>query len=181
MLRSALVLPAALLVAAPAAAQTWQVDHDDSTVGFETTVSGGAVTGEFADWSAQILLDPDNLETASIDARVLTSSGTTGNGQMDSSMLSSSGLNPSEYEAATFRSEDIRATDAGYEAHGTLAMAGTEQDIVLPFTLDIDGERAVADSRYTLARADYGVGSSSWGSAAAEVTLVLHIEANAAE
>lgn len=180
MLRSAFLLPAAL-VAAPAAAQTWQVDHGASSVGFETTVSGGAVSGEFADWSAEIVLDPEDLETASIEARVLTSSGTTGNGQMDSSMLSTSGLNPSEYEAATFVSGDIRATDEGYEAHGTLAMAGTERDIVLPFTLQIDGDRAVADSRYTLAREDYGVGSSSWGSAAAEVTLVLHIEADAAE
>lgn len=180
MLRSALLLAAAL-IAAPAAAQTWQVDHDSSSVGFETTVSGGAVSGEFADWSAEIVLDPENLETASIEARVLTSSGTTGNGQMDSSMLSNSGLNPSQYAAATFVSGDIRATDEGYEAHGTLAMAGTERDIVLPFTLQIDGDRAVADSHYTLAREDYGVGSSSWGSAAAEVTLVLHIEADAAE
>ena len=38
---AALILPA--LIAAPAAAQNWQVDHDDSSVGFETTVSGGAV------------------------------------------------------------------------------------------------------------------------------------------
>ena len=157
------------------------IDFSASYVRFETTVSGGAVTGEFSDWSAEIVLDPADLDNASISARVLTSSGTTGNGQMDSSMLSDSGLNPSEYEAATFVSDDIRATDEGYEAHGTLAMAGTARDIVLPFTLAIDGGRAVADSRYTLARADYGVGSSSWGSAAAEVTLVLHIEADAAE
>lgn len=173
--------PALALVAAPAAAQTWQVDHDASSVRFETTVSGGGVSGEFSDWSAEIVLDPDNLEAASIDARVLTSSGTTGNGQMDSTMLSDSGLNPSTYEAATFVSNDIRATEDGYEAHGTLAMAGTARDIVLPFSLEIDGDRAVADARYTLARTDYGVGSSSWGSAAAEVTLVLHIEADAAE
>ncbi len=180
MLRYAFLLPL-VFAAAPASAQSWQVDRADSSVGFETTVSGGAVTGEFSDWTAEIVLDQADLENASISARVLTSSGTTGNGQMDSSMLSDSGLNPSAYEAATFVSDDVRATDDGYEAHGTLAMAGTERDIVLPFTLTIDGGRAVADSRYTLARADYGVGSSSWGSAAAEVTLVLHIEADAAE
>lgn len=176
---AALTLPA--LIAAPAAAQNWQVDHDDSSVGFQTTVSGGEVSGEFSDWTAEIVLDPADPGAGSIEARVLTSSGTTGNGQMDSTMLSNSGLNPSEYEAATFVSDDIRATDEGYEAHGTLAMAGTARDIVLPFTLEVDGDRAIADGRYTLARADYGVGSSSWGSAAAEVTLVLHIEADAAE
>ena len=91
MLRYAFLLPLAL-AAAPASAQSWQVDRADSSVGFETTVSGGAVTGEFSDWTAEIVLDPADLD-----------------------------------------------------------------------------------------RADYGVGSSSWGSAAAEVTLVLHIEADAAE
>ena len=175
MLRSALLL-APLLVAAPALAQDWVVDAAASSVAFETTVSGS-----FPDWSADIRLDPDNLETARIEARVMTATGSTGNVQMDQSMLSNTGLNPVGHAAATFLSEDIRATDDGYEAHGTLTIAGTEQEIVLPFTLDINDGRAVADSRYTLARADYGVGSSSWGSAAAEVTLVLHIEADAAE
>ena len=180
MLRSALLL-APLLVAAPALAQDWVVDAAASSVAFETTVSGGTVSGSFPDWSADIHLDPDNLETARIEARVMTASGTTGNVQMDQTMLSNSGLDPVGHATATFLSEDIRATDDGYEAHGTLTIAGTPQEIVLSFTLDINDGRAVADSRYTLARADYGVGSSSWGSAAAEVTLVLHIEADAAE
>lgn len=172
---------APLLVASPAFAQDWTVDPDTSAVGFETTVSGATVSGDFPDWTADITLDPDNLETARIEARVLTASGSTGNTQMDQSMLSNSGLNPVEHEAATFVSEDIRATDEGYEAHGVMTMAGSSQEIVLPFTLDISEGRAVAESRYTLARADYGVGSSSWGSAANEVTLILHIEADAAE
>jgi cytochrome b561 len=177
---TALLLATAVL-AAPAAAQDWVVDRDASSVGFETTVSGGAVSGEFSDWSAEIVLDPDNPETARIDARVLTATGSTGNGQMDQPMLSSSGLNPADHEAATFVSDDIRATAEGYAAHGVLTIAGTPREIVLPFTLDVANGRAVAGSRYTIARADYGVGSSSWGSAAAQVTIVLHIEADAAQ
>ncbi|WP_300541509.1 YceI family protein [Maricaulis sp.] len=180
MLRYAFFLAPAL-IAAPVVAQDWTVDHGASSVGFETTVSGGSVNGTFSDWSAEIVLDPDNLEGARIDARVMTATGSTGNTQMDQTMLSNSGLNPVAHEAATFLSEDIRATDNGYQAHGTLTIAGTAQDIVLPFTLDIADGRAIADSRYTLARTDYGVGSPSWGSAAAEVTLILHVEANAAQ
>lgn len=181
MLRSLSLLLTTAVLAAPAAAQDWTVDRDASSVGFQTSVSGGAVSGEFSEWSAEIVLDPDNLDTARIDARVLTASGSTGNGQMDQSMLSGSGLNPAEHEAATFVSDDIRATEDGYAAHGTLTIAGTPQEIVLPFTLDIANGRAVADSRYEIARADYGVGSSNWGSAAAQVTIVLHIEADAAQ
>ena len=180
MLRHALYLVPALLAASPAFAQDWTVDHDASSVGFVTTVSGGEVNGRFSDWTAAITLDPADLDRASIDARVMTASGSTGNGQMDQSMLSGSGLDPTGHEAATFVSDDIRATETGYEAHGTLTIAGTPQDIVLPFSLTIADGRAVADSAYSLARSDYGVGSSSWGSAAAQVTLVLHIEADAA-
>ena len=66
---------APILVAAPAFAQDWTVDTETSSVGFETTVSGASVTGAFPDWSADITLDPDNLEAARIEARVLTASG----------------------------------------------------------------------------------------------------------
>lgn len=181
MLRCLPLLLVPALLAAPALAQDWTVDRGASSVGFETTVSGGSVSGEFSEWSAQIALDPDNLDAARIDARVMTASGSTGNGQMDQAMLSTSGLDPAGHEAATFVSEDIRATEEGYEAHGTLTIAGTPQEIVLPFTLEIENGRAVADSRYEIARSDYGVGSSSWGSAAAQVEIVLHIEADEAE
>jgi polyisoprenoid-binding protein YceI len=43
----------------------------------------------------------------------------------------------------------------------------------------VDG-RAIADARLTIARSDYGVGAPGWGTTAANVTLVLHIEADAA-
>ena len=182
MLRTALLaLASSAALSLPATAQDWSVDHDASSVGFETTVSGGAVSGAFDTWSAAITLDPANLDEARIEASVTTASGSTGNRQMDDSMLSNSGLNPVDYETARFVSEDIRATDTGYEAHGIMTMRGSEQEMVMPFTLEIADGRAVADSRFTIARADFGVGGSSWGSAAAEVTLVIHVEADAAE
>jgi len=182
MLRTTLVaLP--LLVALPfsALSQDWTVDHDASSVGFETTVSGGAVSGSFESWTAQITLDPADLDTARIIASVTTASGATGNRQMDDSMLSNAGLNPTDFATASFVSDDIRATDTGYEANGVMTIRGTERDLVMPFTLDITDGRAVADASFVIARSEFGVGGSSWGSAAAEVSMVLHIEADAAD
>lgn len=178
-LAPALLAPA--LLAAPAAAQGWSVDREASSVGFETAAFGGSVTGEFADWAADIVLDPNDLSGARIEARVVTASGSAGSGEIDENLLSPAGLAPQQYETACFVSEDIRATKDGYEAHGALTIRGTEQDIVLPFSLKIDGNRAVADSRFEIARGDYGVGGPSWGSTAASVAIVLHIEAHAAE
>lgn len=175
-----LALTALAALTIPAEAQDWTVDADASAIAFETTVSGGTVSGAFDNWTAQITLDPADLDNARIDASVTTASGATGNRQMDDSMLSNAGLNPTDYETARFVSEDIRATEAGYEAHGVMTIRGTERELVMPFTLDITDGRAVADARFVIARTDFGVGGSSWGSAAAEVTMMLHIEADAA-
>ena len=179
MLRTFLPLSIALL-AAPVAAQDWTIDTDASRVGFVTQAFGGSVEGEFTDYEAAITLDPSDLANARIEARVGTASGSTGNGQLDDSMLSEEGLAPQSHAAARFLSEDIRATDTGYEAHGTLSIRGTDQAVVLPFSLTIEDDRAVADAELEIARTDYGVGASGWGDTAANVTIVLHIEADAA-
>ena len=164
-----------------AAAQDWNVDREPSSVGFETTAFGGPVAGSFADWSAQITLDPAALGTAQISARVQTATGSTGSGEVDDSMLGSDGLAPAAHPLALFESSDIRATESGYDAHGVLTIRDASQPVILPFTLEIVDGRAVADARLTIARTDYGVGAPGWGTTAANVTLVLHIEADAAE
>jgi polyisoprenoid-binding protein YceI len=163
-----------------AAAQDWSVDREASSVGFETTAFGGPVAGSFSDWSAQITLAPAALDMAQISARVQTATGATGSGSVDESMLGSDGLAPAAHPLALFESSDIRATDTGYEAHGFLTIREARQPVILPFTLTIADGRAIADARLTIARTDYGVGASGWGTTAANVTLVLHIEADAA-
>lgn len=180
MLRTLLPL-AAVFLASPAAAQDWTIDTEASRVGFVTEAFGGSVEGEFTDYEAAITLDPSDLANARIEARVGTASGSTGNGQLDDSMLGEDGLAPQSHATARFLSEDIRATDTGYEAHGTLSIRDTEQAVVLPFSLAIDGTRAIADAELEIARTDYGVGASGWGDTAANVTIVLHIEADATD
>ena len=50
----------------------------------------------------------------------------------------------------------------------------------MPRPDDFRLRHAVADARLTIERQDYGIGAPGWGTIAAEVTLVLHIEADAA-
>ncbi|WP_417496877.1 YceI family protein [Maricaulis sp.] len=178
------ILAAALalgLTPAIAQAQDWTVDTEASTVGFETTAFGGPVSGQFAAWTAAITLDPADLTGASISASVVTGTGSTGSGEIDDPMLGADGLAPAAHPLALFESSDIRPTDTGYEAHGVLTIREASQPVILPFTLAITDGHAIADARLTIARSDYGVGAPGWGSTAANVTLVLHIEADAAE
>ncbi len=168
-------------VAYPAHAQDWTVDREASSVGFETEAFGSTASGAFPDWTAEITLDPADLSSARIDASVATGTGSTGNSQFDDSMLSSAGLAPDTHAEASFVSEDIRATDTGYAAHGVLNLRGTPQDAIMEFTLDITDGRAVADGHIDVMRADFGVGDASWGEIASEVRIIVHIEADAAD
>ena len=171
-------LAAAALSAAPAFASDWRIDHGASTVEFETTVFGATASGRFDDFDAQITLDPGDLEAARIEAGVRTASGEMGNNDYQSALIGGQGLDPDDHPEARFVSEDVRAVEDGYEAHGTLTIKGVETDLVLPFTLEIDGDRAVADARFTVNRETFDVGGSGWGDVGADVTVILHIEAD---
>lgn len=180
MLRT-LSLLAALALPPAASAQDWTVDYAASSVGFETEAFGSTARGEFTDWTAAIRLDPADLATARIEASVLTASGDTGNGSFNDAMLGEAGLAPDNHAEARFVSDDIRRAGTGYEAHGQLLIKGTAQPAILPFSLEITGRRAVAEARLEIARVDFGVGDGSWGDTASQVSIVLHIEADAAD
>jgi polyisoprenoid-binding protein YceI len=179
MLRT-LIATALLTLTTPVWAHDWDVDETASTVGFVTQVMG-ETTGSFSQFSAQIHFSPEHLDHATITAQIDVATGSTGNDQYDESILSADGLAAADHPSATFISTDIRATETGYEAHGILNIRGVEQAVTLPFTLDIDGTRAVADGRFEILRADYGIGAASWGDTAASVAIVVHIEADRVE
>jgi len=174
-------LAVAVLLGPPAFASDWLVDSQASTVEFETTVFGGSTRGEFSDFSADITLDPADLATARIEAIVRTASGAMGNADYQSALIGGQGLAPSDHPEARFVSDDIRAVEGGYEAHGVLSIKGVEIELVLPFTLVIDGDRAVAEGSFTVDRNTFGVGGSGWGDVGSEVQVLLHIEADRAE
>jgi cytochrome b561 len=178
MRRLIIALTAACLVAAPAFASDWRLDREASTVEFETTVFGGATRGVFEDFDASITLDPQDLSNARIDAVVRTASGSMGNSDYQSALIGGQGLDPDDHPEARFVSEDIRTVDGGYEAHGTLTIKDVSIDLVLPFTLVIDGDRAVADGAFTVDRETFGVGGSGWGDVGSEVEVIVHIEAD---
>lgn len=165
-----------------AMAQDWTVDAAASSVRFETMGYDGPLKGQFVSWNATISFDPDALETATISARVETATAHSDAGsEIDDSITGADGLQSAGHPLAEFQSRDVRATAQGYEAVGVMTIRGTPQLVTLPFTLVITDGHAIADARLVIARTDYGIGARNWGTIAAEVTLVLHIEADAAE
>ena len=163
----------------PLSAQYWVIDTAASEETAETRVFGQAVAATFAEFSAEISFDPEDLENARISARVTSDTGTIPNREYQSALVSRDGLHVAEYSEAVFVSEEIVATDEGYEARGTLTIKGESRGAVLPFTVEINNGRAVAQGSLEIVRAEFGVGGSSWAEVAPTVTVRLHIEADA--
>lgn len=173
-----LLLLSSLLLSAAAQSQEWEIDPDASSVRFEFDAFDTRYGGEFSAFSADITLDPDNLDQASIHAVVRTPSGELNDEEHQESFQSRGGLGVETYPEAEFVSDRIEPNKDGYIAVGTLTLKGTSRPATLPFSLSIDGERAVADGILVVTRADFGVGEG-WDEIEDKVTVIIHVEADA--
>ena len=174
---------AAALLAAPVAAQDWTLDADASTVRAVVSVFNAEVVADFSRFEAAVALDPDNLETASIEAVVYAASGViANNSDYQNALTGASGLEVSQYETITFTSRDITRSGDGYAAEGALSIKDMTRDVTLLFTLEIEHGRALAVGGFTLDRVDLGMTSSSWDDNVGEqVRVELAIAADAGE
>ncbi|MFQ5564401.1 MAG: YceI family protein [Parvularculaceae bacterium] len=137
----------------------WVVDMDQSRLGFTAVQAGDSITGAFGDFSAAIRFDPDHLEGATIDVSVDMKSARTGDRQRDLALPGKEWFYAKRYPAAHFVSSDVALVgDDAYEARGTLTIRDVSKDVVLPFTLAMEGDEARAEGALTLMRIDYGVG-----------------------
>ena len=142
----------------------WAMIASESRLRFVGSENGRDFTGSFADFSADIAFDPNALDASWIDVVVQTATASTGDQLRDSTITGGEWFDVEDHPTATFRSCDIREDgDGGYEAVGTLSIKDAAREIVLPFTVEIDDERATARGQVELARTNYNLGAaSSW-------------------
>lgn len=159
----------------------WRIDKDASALMFSGRQGDDEFTGRFGDFDAQIRLNPDDLASASIVAAVDLGSVDAGSSDRNQSLPEADWFDIARFPRATFRSSIVRATGQGaYAADGTLTIKGVDRAITLPFTLETEGDRAVANGQFTLDRSLFGIGRGDfagpeWVDTAIGVTL--HIEA----
>lgn len=163
-----LVLTFALLtlswptLAADMAAQKWIVDPATSEITFSGTHADNEFTGKFNSWTADIEFDPAHLEQSKVLATIQTGSASTGDKTYDGSLPAPEWLATKALPTATFESKNFRQTgDTTYEVDGTLTLKGVVQDITLPFSLTIEGNKAVMEATTTLDRFIYKIGTES--------------------
>lgn len=161
-------------VVAPANADAWVLDKGASRVTFKGVQQGAEFEGRFSSFDAVIILDPDNLDAASISATIDMSSVDAGDGERNSSLPTKDWFYVKKYPQATFSSDRITNTGPDmYEAAGVLMIKDIAKEITLPFRLTVSEGVADATGVLTLVRTDYGVGQ---GAFATDEWIDLNVE-----
>ncbi|MEM7488497.1 MAG: YceI family protein, partial [Pseudomonadota bacterium] len=137
---------------------TWAVE--EGTVSITVTQLGQPVTGTFGDWQAAIDFD----ETPRADGTVGTvevsvSTGTLTLGSVSEQATSADFLASEAFPLATYEAV-LRPEGDAYVAEGTFDLRGVQIPLTLPFTLEIEGDRAVMAGQATLDRRDFGMGET---------------------
>lgn len=168
--------PAKAADAAPTSSR-WTVDYGASRLGFRALQTGTEFEGHFEDYDAEIIFDPEDLSTTSIDVTISMTSARTGDRQRDIALPGKDWFDAKKHPTASFISEDVEQTAPGeYVAHGALTIRAVTKQVELPFMLEIDGDSAHATGGLTLIRTDFGVGqvefeSDEWVGFEVEVSV----------
>ncbi|MEM7123592.1 MAG: cytochrome b/b6 domain-containing protein [Pseudomonadota bacterium] len=158
------------------AAETgWIVDMQSSQINIRPTMQGSPLNGTFGNWDAAITFDPDDLEAANVVVTIDIGSLTIGS--VTEQAISPDYLNAAGHPFATFTSDDfVKTGENAFEARGLLSLAGQEQPLTLPFSLEIRDGRAFAEGVTTTDRLAFGIGPSG-GMVGPDVEIEIILEA----
>lgn len=154
------------------ATHPWTIDTEKSSLKIRINQKGDLVEGTFSKWNAQINLDPENLDTAFVDARIDMTSLELG--ELSEHAKSTDFLNTEGHAEARFLSDFFWLRgDGKVDAEGILEIAGVTKPFVLTFALGIDGQLANMSSYTVINRIDFGVGDEEFGD---EENVGLNVE-----
>ncbi len=171
MKRSLLALAAALAVAAPAAAQTWDIDTAHSSAQFAVKhLMVSTVRGDFGKTTGTIEFDGKNVSSIKVNATIDATSINTRNEGRDKHLKSADFFDVEKFPTITFTSKSVAAAGAGkFKVTGDLTMRGVTKQVVLDVegpSAEIKGMRGEtrvgATATTTINRQDFGV---SWSRA----------------
>lgn len=166
-------------------AADWTVIHDESTLGIIGHQNGAPFQGSFLNFDGAITFDPDDPAAATIDVQIDMSSLDTDDPQRDGIIRGSDLFNVSEYPTAQFNADGFAVqADGAFAAVGDLTIRDVTQQVSLPFTLAVEGDRAHAVGELVINRIDFGVGQGQWASdnpVSYDVTITIDIVAEAAD
>ncbi|TNJ46710.1 cytochrome b/b6 domain-containing protein [Phaeobacter sp. B1627] len=155
---------------ASAAESGWIVDS--GTLGIEIVQMGSAVSGSFADWSANINFDAPAAPGPAGDVEVTIAIPSLTLGSVTGQAMGADYFDAETFPTAVFAADIMKLEDDSYEARGTLTIRDQTVPTTLPFTLQIDGDIASMSGRTTVSRMDFNVGAGTKD----EATLAFDVD-----
>ena len=182
---AALLTLAAAAAAGPAAAYPWEIDRSHTQVKFAVDHLGySLVNGWFREFTAEVDLDPDAVERASVSFRIRADSVDTSWEGRDQYLRGPDFLNAEAHPLITFVSTEVRLTSAETaDITGQLTINGVTRSETLQAELNRMGPSALAGGRMVagftvygeIDRTDYGV-SFAAPAVAAKVEIRIDVE-----
>ena len=142
----------------------WTIDPEQSRLGFTGLYAGVEFDGEFGEFSATMIFDPENPETGLFDVTINTTSINTNSADRDSMMPEQDWFHFESFPSATYLTSQFSVTGPEqYLANGTLSIKGIERRIDLPFKWTIDNNGiAHMTAETAINRMDFGLGARDW-------------------
>ena len=114
-----------------AAAGTWNIDANHSSVGFKVRHFFSKVTGEFTNFSGTVDFGPDNMENTKVSVEIDAASVNTNSEKRDGHLQSDDFFAVETHPTLTFTSTSFKKGEDGWVMEGLLTMRGVEKQVSL--------------------------------------------------
>lgn len=135
----------------------WQVSEGKLAISLQQM--GQEVSGTFGQWQAEISFDDKITAGQAGEVKVTIDTASITLGSVSDQAKGSDFFDVAQFPQAVFTAP-IEVVEGGYSAKGNLSLRGVTLPVELPFTLQIDGDRAVMQGSTRLDRRDYKMGQS---------------------
>lgn len=178
---TALVLASSYAIADP---ETYKIDNSHSFANWSIRHVASKTSGTFSDVTGKIIIDRDNLENSSVDAKINVLSVNSSHAKRDEHIKKAEYLDAAKFGEMTFVSKKIEAKSATEGVMtGVLTLHGVSKEMTFPFKVlgfgsdPWGGYRSGFEAHTTLKASDFGFG---WGAKAnasvgddVEITLLI--------
>ncbi len=131
----------------------------NSQVSFEFTLQNQVQEGVFTDSTVDMLINPNNSSANQLRSVVNTTAVSTGNSQIDSTLVSADWFDSDNYPQAFFDSHALISLGQNrYTAMGILRIKGIAQNISFPVTLIDSDDKRIASGNFIINRMDFNLG-----------------------
>ncbi len=155
-----LLFLAVFMIPATAQAAEWTVEKENTRIGFAVDFGGNTLDVTFSEYDLTIVFDASDLEAASVELVIDTTSAAAGLGDVDRAITAPKWFSSELFPSARFTSSVFRALDDGsFEMDGTLLVRDVSREITIPFTLETDDTSATAKGELKMLRVDYDLGT----------------------